>query len=147
MRKALVGMLFVATLLVAVNAAFAQNPNYEAGTVWRMVYYRIKPGQEDAFWKDFREASKVVVEQAKKEGVMTDYKIFLNPLKDRPDDWDVMLSIGYPNYAALDMLEAKVGAIYNKHYGSPEATAAAVKKRADSREVITIRLVREVSLK
>ncbi|MBA3355566.1 MAG: hypothetical protein H0U18_06425, partial [Pyrinomonadaceae bacterium] len=100
-----------------------------------------------ASWKDFRENAKPIFELWKKEGIVTDYKIFQNPLKDRPDDWDVMLSIGYPNYAALDMLEAKVGAIYNKHYGSPEATAAAVKKRADSREVIAIRLVREVSLK
>ena len=77
---------------------------------------------------------------------MTDYKIFQNPLKDRPDDWDVVLLLAHPNYAAMDQ-EAKVGAAYLKHYGSSEAAAAAATKRRELREVISTRLVREVSLK
>lgn len=111
-----------------------------------MVYYRIKPGQEGASWKDFQENAKPIFEQWKKEGIVTDYKIFQNPLKDRPDDWDVVLLLAHPNYAALDQ-EAKVGVAYLKHYGSPEAAAAAAKKRSELREVITTRLVREVLLK
>lgn len=74
-------------------------------------------------------------------------KIFQNPLKDRPADWDVLLTIALPNYAMLDQLEAKAAALYSKHYGSPEASAAAGKKRGELREVISMRLVREVSLK
>ncbi len=143
MRKALLGTLFVTTLLVANNAAFAQNP----GPVWRMIYYRIKPGQDAASWKDFQENLKPIFEQAKKEGTFLDYKIFQNPLKARPDDWDVLLTIALPNYAMLDQLEAKAAALYSKHYGSPEASAAAGKKRGELREVISMRLVREVSLK
>lgn len=144
MRKALLGTLFVATLLVA-NAT-AQSQTSEAGPVWRMVYYRIKPGQEGASWKDFQENAKPIFEQWKKEGIVTDYKIFQNPLKDRPDDWDVVLLLAHPNYAALDQ-EAKIGAAYLKHHGSQEAAAAAAMKRRELREVITTRLVREVLLK
>ncbi|MGH8694362.1 MAG: hypothetical protein ACREVM_09070 [Burkholderiales bacterium] len=145
MRKALLGTLFVATLLVA-NATFAQNPNYEAGPVWRLTYYRIKPGQEAASWKDFSENAKPIFELWKKEGIVTDYKIFQNPLKQRPDDWDVVLLLAHPNYAAMDQ-DAKVAAAYNKHYGSPEKAAEAAKQRRELREVIATRLVREVMLK
>ncbi len=146
MRKALLGTLFVAMLFIA-NATVAQSQDYQAGPVWRLIYYRIKPGQEAASWKDFRENAKPIFEQAKKEGVFVDYKIFQNPLKDRPDDWDVLLAIALPNYAMLDQLEAKAAALYNKHYGSPDAAAAAAKKRGELREVITMRLAREVLLK
>ncbi|MBA3357604.1 MAG: DPP IV N-terminal domain-containing protein [Pyrinomonadaceae bacterium] len=57
MRKALLGTLIVATLLVA-NATFAQGPN--AGPVWKMIYYRIRPGQDSAFWKDYGENAKPI---------------------------------------------------------------------------------------
>ncbi len=145
MRKVLSGTLLVATLLVA-NATLAQSQNNEAGPVWRMVYYRIKPGQEAACWKDFRENGKPIFEQWKKEGIVTDYKIIQNPLKDHPGDWDIALLLAHPNYAALDQ-EAKIAAAYLKRYGSPEAAAAAAKRRGELREVIATRLVREVSLK
>jgi len=146
MGKALLGTLLIAMLLAA-NATVAKSQDYQAGPVWRLIYYRIKPGQEGASWKDFRENAKPIFEQAKKEGVFVDYKIFQNPLKDRPDDWDVLLAIALPNYAMLDQLEAKAAALYNKHYGSPDAAAAGAKKRGELREVIAQRLVREVSLK
>jgi hypothetical protein len=54
MRKVLWTILFVATLLTALPAR-AQNPNYDVGQVWRVTYYHLKPGQGEAFWKDFRE--------------------------------------------------------------------------------------------
>jgi hypothetical protein len=63
MRKALWAILFVATLLTALPSR-AQNPKYDAGPVWRVTYYHLKPGQGEAFWKDFREV--------KKEGMITD---------------------------------------------------------------------------
>ncbi|MGH9838617.1 MAG: hypothetical protein ACREEM_07530 [Blastocatellia bacterium] len=146
MKKVLLGTLLFVTMLGA-NPALAQNPNTSDGPVWRLIYYRINPGQEAASWKDFRENAKPIFEQAKKEGVFLDYKIFQNPLKDRPDDWDVLLAIALPNYAMLDQLEAKAAALYNKHYGSPDAAAAAARKRGELREVITMRLAREVLLK
>jgi hypothetical protein len=69
MRKALGAILFVATLLTALPSR-AQNPNYDAGPVWRVTYYHLKPGQGEAFWRDFREV--------KKEGMITDYKVWTN---------------------------------------------------------------------
>ena len=144
MKKVLLGTLLAVMLIAGFVAA--QSPNYENGPVWRVVYYRIKPGQEAACWKDFQENFKPIFELWKKEGVVTDYRIFQNPLKARPDDWDIVLWLAHPNYAALDQ-EAKIAAAYLKHYGSPEAAAAAAKKRSELRETVATHLVREVSLK
>lgn len=112
-----------------------------------MIYYRINPGQEQVFWNDIHENFKPMSGQAKKDGVFIDYSMFLNPFKERADDWDVLLTIAYPNYAALDQLEAKAAVLYRKQHGSEDAVAAAVKKRNAPREVIAVRLVREISLK
>jgi len=145
MRKALSRTLFVAALLFA-HVGFAQEAVYDNGPVWRMVYYRINPGQEQVFWNDIHENFKPMSEQAKKTGVFLDYKMFLNPYKDDPEDWDVLLMLAYPNYAALDQLEAKAAVVYQKQHGSEDAIAAAVKKRNASREVVAVRLVREIEL-
>jgi hypothetical protein len=72
LRKVLWIALFVATLLTALPA-FGQNPNYDNGPIWRVVYYHIKLGQGEPFWKDFREYVKPSYDALKKEGILTDY--------------------------------------------------------------------------
>jgi len=146
MRKALLTTVFAATLLAAFPA-FAQNPNYDPGPVWRVTYYHIKPGQGDAFWKNFRENTKPIFEEFKKAGLISDYKTFTNPVTDHPGDWDVAISVSYPNYAALDQLAAKAASIVNKHFGSRDAAQAAAKKQDEVREVIASHLAREVMSK
>lgn len=142
MRKAFSTILFVVTLLTA-GATFAQSPNYSVGAVWRVSYYSIKPGQGDSFWKDFRENVKPVYEEFKTAGFITDYKLFLNPVVDHPNDWDVAIAILYPNWAAFDQLDAKGATIAVKHYGSREAMIEAGKKRAEYRELIASHLAEE----
>jgi hypothetical protein len=143
MRKVLLTAIFAATLLAAIPAS-AQSPNFDPGPVWRVTYYHIKPGQADAFWKDFRENTKPIFEEFKKAGLILEYKTFTNPVTDHPNDWNVAISVSYPNYAALDQLAAKGASIANKHYGSRDAALAAGKKIEDVREVIASHLAREV---
>jgi hypothetical protein len=50
----------------------------------------------------------------------------------------------YPNFAALDQLDAKAATISTKHYGSREAMLEAAKKRSEIREVVASKLAREV---
>jgi hypothetical protein len=146
MRKVLPMLVLTATLLMA-GAMLAQNPNYEVGPVWRVTYYSIKPGEADAFWKDFRENIKPVYDEYKKAGLIVEYKAFVNPILDHPHDWDVAIGLLYPNYAALDQLDTKGASFVVKHYGSREAAFESAKKRADLREVIASHLVREVMVK
>jgi hypothetical protein len=143
MRKVLLTTLLAATLLAAFPA-FAQSPNFDPGPVWRVTYYHIKPGQGDAFWKNFRENTKPIFDEFKKAGLIVDYKTFTNPVYDHPGDWDVAISIAYPNYAALDQLAAKAAGIVNKHFGSREAALASAKQQDDIREVVASHLAREV---
>ena len=52
MKRLLWAFLLVLALSMALPTR-AQNPNYDVGPVWRVTYYHIKPGQGEAFWKDF----------------------------------------------------------------------------------------------
>ena len=146
MRKVLLAAIFAVTLL-ATTPTFAQSPNFDPGPVWRVTYYHIKSGQADVFWKDFRENTKPIFEEFKKVGLIVDYKTFTNPVTDHPNDWNVAISISYPNYAALDQLAAKGATIVNKHFGSREAALASAKKQDDIRDVIASHLAREVTSK
>ena len=146
MRKVFSMFVLTVALLMA-SAMLAQNPNYDVGPVWRVTYYSIKPGQGDAFWKDFRENIKPLYEEYKKAGFILEYKAFINPVLDHPHDWDAAIGLLYPNYAALDQLDAKGASVVVKHYGSREAAFESAKKRAELREVIASHLAREVSVK
>jgi hypothetical protein len=143
MRKALWIGLFV-SMLVTVLPSFAQSPNYDLGPVWRVTYYHIKPGQGEAFWKDFRENLKPVYEAAKKEGWFVDYKVWVNVTTENPNDWDVAVGTLYPNWAAIDQLDTKAATLVIKHYGSRDAMLDAAKKRNEIRDVVMSKLAHEV---
>jgi hypothetical protein len=143
MKKVLCTTLFI-TMLLTTFPTYAQNPNYDMGSVWRVTYYNIKPGQGDAFWKDFRENLKPVYESLKKEGMYSDYKVWVNATADNPGDWDVAVGILVPNWAAIDQLDAKAATIALKHYGSRDAMIEAGKKRSEIRTVVASKLAREV---
>jgi hypothetical protein len=143
MRKVLWAIPFAVTLLTALPA-YSQNPNFDVGSVWRITYYHLKPGQGEAFWKDFRENLKPVYESLKKESIISDYKVWLNATTDNPSDWDVAVAVMFANWAALDQGDAKGATIVAKHYGSRDAMIEAGKKRNDLREVVMSKLAREV---
>jgi hypothetical protein len=143
MRNALWAPLLVAMLLSAIPS-HAQSPNYDVGQVWRVTYYHIKPGQGEAFWKDIRENMKPVYDALKKEGMISDYKVWTNVTTDSPGDWDVAVGLMVANYAAIDQLDAKAATMVAKHYGSREAMIEAGKKRNELREVVASKLAREV---
>jgi hypothetical protein len=145
-NKALSFVLVAAVWLIA-SAALAQSPYYSPGAVWRVTYYSIKPGQGDAFWKDVQDHFRPIYDEFKKAGLISDYKFYTNPVLDHPHDWDTAIAILYPNYAAMDQLDAKGATIAAQHYGSREAMIEAGRKRTDLREVVASHLAREVTLK
>ena len=145
MRRSLSVVVFVVALLAEVSSA--QNPNYNVGPVWRVTYYHVKSGQSDAFWSDFRQHVKPVLDEDKRQGLLTDYKLFTNPAINSPGDWDVALAILYPNWATLDEVANKAATVATQHYGSREAMLEAGRKRDQLRDVIASHLAREVTLK
>ena len=146
MRKTVpVFVLLVATLSAV--SALAQSPNFDVGPVWRVTYFHLKPGMGDAFWNDFRQHIKPVLDEQKKQGLISDYKAFTNPTANQPGDWDIAIAALYSNWAALDQIDAKAASIAVKHYGSREALFEAARKRSDIREVVASHLAREVTPK
>ena len=143
MRKTLCAVLFAVALLTALPV-YAQNPNYDLGPVWRVVYFQIKPGQGEPFWKDFRENLRPSYEALKKEGIINEYKVWTNVTTDGPHDWDICFATMVPNWATIDQLDAKAATLVAKHYGSREAMIEAGKKRNDIRTVVASKLAREV---
>ena len=143
MRRIFWAVLFVVMLLTALPS-YAQSPNYDVGPVWRVTYYHIKPGQGDPFWKDIRENLKPIYADFKKEGLISDYKVWTNVTTDHPGDWDVAVGLMVANYAAIDQIDAKAATSVAKHYGSRDAMLEAARKRNELREVVASKLAREV---
>jgi hypothetical protein len=146
MRKIVPVVVLLVALLSSVSG-WAQNPNYDVGPVWRVTYMHLKPGMGDAFWNDFRQHIKPVLEEQKKQGLISDYKTFTNPVTNQPNDWDVAFGVLYSNWAALDQIDAKAASVVVKHYGSREAAFEAARKRADLRDIVASHLAREVMTK
>lgn len=147
MRK-LVLCLFSTFALLAVSAPLvAQNPHYNNGPVWRVIYVHVKPGMGDQYWNDISQNFKPIYDDFKKQGWIVDYKFYTNPVTEHPEDWDVAIAIEYKNWATLDEMSEKAASMAAKHYGSREAMTDAAKKRAEYSTTVRSSLAREVTLK
>ncbi|HXY08462.1 MAG TPA: hypothetical protein VEI52_11525 [Terriglobales bacterium] len=143
------GWLFavmVPLLLVTPNLV-AQNPNYNNGPVWRVIYLDVKTGMGDAFWTDIRQNFRPIYDDFKKQGWVVDYKFFTNPVAEHPNDWSVAITIEYKDWGTLDEMSEKATAIAEKHYGSRQAMMDAAKKRNEIAPTLSSTLAREVILK
>jgi hypothetical protein len=131
--------------------AIAQE-HWTEGPVWECSTYRTKPGQFDTYMKYLRENFVPTTDEAKKQGLVVDSKVFIQPPNGR-NDWDVMICSLYPSFGkALDFNasdDEKAKAIEAKHYktADEEKQAAMSAKRLDMREYIGTSFVREVNLK
>lgn len=144
MKKYAIGI--VSLLFFFVLPVLAQE-HYSEGPVWQVTLVRVKTNQMDAYLTSLQAGTKPLLEEEKKQGVILDYKIFLNTTKHDPQDWDIALGIQYKNFAALDGLTAKGEAVRDKILGSKQAAQQLGEKRVDMREVVSTMLLREVNLK
>ena len=145
MRK-FVLWLFVALTLLAGTQLFAQNPHYNNGPVWRVIYVNVKTGMGDAYWNDLSQNFRPIYDEFKKQGWVVDYKFYTNPVTEHPDDWNVAIAIECKNWTTIDEMAEKATTIAEKHYGSHHLVDAAT-KRADFSTTIRSSLAREVTLK
>src|SRR6202140_2423034 len=116
-------------LLLVAPTLVAQNPNYNNGPVWRVIYVDVKPGMGDAFWTDIRQNFKPIYDEFKKQGWIVDYKFYTNPVAQHPNDWSVAIALEYKTWGTLDEMGEKAAAISEKPYGSRQAVMDAAKKR------------------
>ena len=148
MKRPVLWLFSLALPLLALRPTLvAQNPNYNNGPVWRVIYIDVKPGMGDAYWTDIRQNFKPIYDEFKKQGWIVDYKFYTNPVAAHPDDWSVAIAIEYKSWSTLDEMAEKAAAISEKHYGSRQAMMDAAKKRNEMAPTLSSSLAREVTLK
>jgi hypothetical protein len=148
MKRPVLWLFSLALTLLALGPTLvAQNPNYNNGPVWRVIYVDVKPGMGDAFWTDIRQNFKPIYDEFKKQGWIVDYKFYTNPVAAHPNDWGAAIAIEYKNWSTLDEMGEKAAAISEKHYGSRQAMMDAAKKRNEIAPTLSSSLAREVTLK
>ena len=150
MKTTRAGLLAAAMALVSVSAAAQEH--WTEGPVWECSSYRTNPGQYDTYLKYIRAHPEVINAEAKKQGLILDYKTFVKPPRDA-NDYDVLFCTLYPNFAkALDYNKGdddKFDAISAAHWATPDDTKQTElsSPRLEMRKYIGTEYVREVTLR
>ena len=143
MRK-LSWMLLLAVLWALQGLA---QEHYTEGPVWVVSTIRVKPAQLDNYLTNLQQNAKVAWDEAKRQGVIMDYKIFLKQTRSSPQDWDIATALLYKNHAQMDGQAAKFEAIRDKVLGGKQTAQQAAEKRSEIREILSVEIVREVTLR
>ena len=137
--------LFV-LLLLPLQDSLSQELPYNEGTVWQVSFIRTTTGMNNDYLRNLSANWRQNCEEAKKQGMIISYKI-LSGYAANQEDWDLMLMIEYKNMATLDGADEKWESIYKKMIGSQEVQKVGNTKRAEMREILGRKIVREIVLK
>jgi hypothetical protein len=130
------------------NATSAKGSNapYNEGPVWTLTLIKTKTGLADEYLKQITGTVKPVYDEEKKQKIILDYKI-LNGEASGPQDFNILILVEYPNWAAFDNLRGKMDPIVEKVMGTEEQRLATATKRLDIREILGTKTMREITLK
>jgi hypothetical protein len=119
---------------------------YNEGSVWALTMIKTKTGLADEYIKQITGTVKPVYDEEKKQKVILDYKI-LNGEASNPHDFNILILVEYPNWAAFDTLRNKMDPVVAKVMGSEEQRKELAVKRLDVREILGTKTMREITLK
>ncbi len=141
-------LLLAATMLCALSVqALAEDGRaYKEGPVTAVTYVKTKPGQFDAYVKWLDTTFKPENEALIKAKIITGYKVYANQARDAHDA-DLILSVTYPNMAALDNLNERSDAITEKFQGNLDKQNQGFADRGSMREILGSKYIRELILK
>ena len=119
---------------------------YTEGAVWQITMVRTKPGMSDDYLRALAKIFKSTNDEAKRQGVITDYKILAGEAATQ-QDFDMLLMTQYPNMAALDGLRDKMDPISAKLVGTEDQQRQLAVKRLEIRDIMGDKTMREITLK
>lgn len=147
MKKYLILIASAAVFTALADLCPAQSDApYTEGPVWTVTMVKTKPGMEDDYLKTLAKIYKATNEEAKKQGLIMDYKILLGAAST-PQDYDILLMQEFKNMAAFDNLRDKLDPIDAKIIGSEDVQRQGAVKRMEIREIMGDKLMREITLK
>ncbi len=119
---------------------------YIEGAVWQITMVKTKPGMSDDYLKALAKIFKSTNDEAKRQGIITDYKILAGDAATQ-QDYDILLMVEYPNMAALDGLRDKTDPIGAKMVGTEDQQRQLAVKRLEIRDILGDKTMREITLK
>jgi len=119
---------------------------YTEGPIWTVTMVKTKYGMTDDYLKGLAKTFKGTLEEAKKQNLVMDYKILIGD-SSNAQDYDILLLVQQPNMAALDNSREKFDPIARKVEGSLEQQRNTATQRLQLREILGVKLIREVTLK
>jgi hypothetical protein len=131
--------------LTSICSAQSSAP-YNEGPVWTITMVKTKPGMADDYLKALAKIYKATNEEAKKQGIIMDYKILLGDASS-PHDFDILLMQEFKDMASFDGLRNKLDPIDSKIIGNAEAQRQGAVQRMELREIMGDKLMREITLK
>ena len=150
MKSKIIG-LAAASLLWTSGAAVAQE-HWTEGPVWECSSYRTNPGQFDTYLNWIRAHSEPINAEAKKQGLIMDFKTFVKPPRDQ-NDYDVLFCTLHSSFGkALDYNKGdddKFEAISAAHWATADNDKQAQMSapRLEMRKYLGTDYVREVTLR
>ena len=145
--KKLMLLLFTASLAISTEITLAQEDHaYTEGPVTIVSFVRTEPGMFDEYLRYLDGTYKKLMEEYKKQGVVTGYSVY-RAFPRSPEDADVILTVTYKNMAAFDDLEARTDPVDKKVWGSLSKADQAFADRGKMRKNLGSQLVRQLILK
>ena len=128
------------------TSTMTSDAPYTEGSVWQITMVRAKAGMSDDYLKGLAKNLKAILDEEKKQGLVLSYKILLGDAA-APGDFNIMNMVEYKNMAALDNLREKTDPIGLKITGGEQQIREGVLKRAEIRDIIGSKTMREITLK
>jgi hypothetical protein len=140
-------LLVAAIMAISTSVTRAQEDHaYTQGTVTIVSFVRTEPGKFDEYIRYLSNTYKKLMEQSKKQGIVTDYAVY-QTLPRSAEDADVILTVTYKNMAAFDDLQARTDPLIREVFGSLPKAASASADREKLRKQLGSQMVRQLILK
>jgi hypothetical protein len=136
---------FTAILLAIGGSAVHSQDSlpYKDGVVVVVTSVRTQPGKFNEYYRYLSGPYSRIMDQAKKEGIITDYS-FYGAQPKSPDEPDLYLVETYPNMAVFDTITEKMTAISSKVFGSLKQADEADANREEIRKILGTEMLREL---
>jgi hypothetical protein len=145
--KSLSTLVVAAILTVATQVATAADEKpYTDGPIVNVAYIKTKPGQFEAYMKYVTTTYKQLMESEKKAGYVLSWSVYRAQPRS-PRDPDVILTITYKNWAALDGVTDRIEAASKKVWSNQAGISKAQVDREALREVLGSENVQQLVLK